>query len=236
MNWDAEIWAPCRLGEAFTLWDLGHVKTMYLHSIKADWMGHHGDATCTALPGDLLKTNPYGMRVGAGPRPWANCWTYEAKIKITPPVWCWDMQDDTIFGLDLKPKRNGNRRKVKLDCIEIHLGRPVYCMVVETADGNQRQIFDSIPVLDPYFAPIWPAAEEEPAQEPVANQVAETTETVTNAAETEQTTTERNEPTKNRNTDIIDAVVYSAGALIALEAPDFENRPPGHNWFYYYTF
>ena len=119
MNWDAEIWAPCRLGEAFTLRDLGHEKEQYLYAIKADWMGHHGDAMCVRCADDLEKTAPHNVRIGAGPRPWANCWTYEAKIKITPPAWCWDMQDDTMFGLDLKPKRNGNRRKVKLDCVKI---------------------------------------------------------------------------------------------------------------------
>lgn len=214
MNWDAEIWAPCRLGENFTLWDLGHERTMYLHSIKADWMGHHGDASCTAFPEDLLKLHQYGLRVGAGPRPWANCWTYEAKIKITPPVWCWDMQDDTMFGLDLKPKRNGTRQKVKLYCVEIHMGRPVYRMFVQTADGPQKQLFDSIPVLDPFFAPIWPAAEEY-APEPVADPVAEAVE---NAA------------------DLAEVFLEQADTGSHASWTGTENRPPGSNWFYYYTF
>ena len=180
MNWDTEIWAPCRLGEAFTLRDLGHEKEQYLYAIKADWMGHHGDAMCVRCADDLEKTTPHNVRIGAGPRPWANCWTYEAKIKITPPAWCWDMQDDTMFGLELKPKRNGNRRKVKLDCVKIHEGRPVYRIVVEKSDGDTFLHLDSIPVLDPYFAPIWPATTEEtpevaePAPEPVADPVAGT--------------------------------------------------------------
>lgn len=184
MNWDAEIWAPCRLGEAFTLRDLGHEKEQYLYAIKADWMGHHGDAMCVHCADDLEKTTPHNVRIGAGPRPWANCWTYEAKIKITPPSWCWDMQDDTMFGLDLKPKRNGNRRKVKLDCVKIHEGRPVYRIVVEKSDGDTFLHLESIPVLDPYFAPIWPATADEPEAvteptlEPVADPVAEPLATV----------------------------------------------------------
>lgn len=171
MNWDTEIWAPCRLGEAFTLREFQKEHTEYLYSIKADWMGHHGDACCVRFPQQLEEKTPYNVRMGAGPRPWGCCWTYEAKIKITPPVWCWDMQEDTMFGLDLKPKRNGNRRKAKLSCVMIHEGRPVYRMAVETADGPELRYFDSIPVLDPYFAPIWPATAdnnttvEEPARD-----------------------------------------------------------------------
>lgn len=186
MNWDTEIWAPCRLGEAFTLRDLGHEKEQYLYAIKADWMGHHGDAMCVRCADDLEKTTPHNVRIGAGPRPWANCWTYEAIIKITPPAWCWDMQDDTMFGLDLKPKRNGNRRKVKLDCVKIHEGRPVYRIVVEKSDGDTFLHLDSIPVLDPYFAPIWPATADEPeaVTEPTLEPVAEPLATVGKAAET----------------------------------------------------
>ena len=175
MNWDAEIWAPCRLGEAFTLRDLGHEKEQYLYAIKADWMGHRGDAMCVRCADDLEKTTPHNVRIGAGPRPWANCWTYEAKIKITPPAWCWDMQDDTMFGLDFKPKKNGTRRKVKLNMVQIYEGRPVYCIAVEMPNGNEWQYLDSIPVLDPYFAPIWPET------------VIKNTETVTNATRQEQT-------------------------------------------------
>lgn len=214
MRWDTEIWAPCRLGEAFTLWDLGMVRTAYLYSIKADWMGDRGDAMAARFPEQLKQKQPCNLTVGAGPRPWTKCWTYEPKIKITPPVWCWDMQDDTMFGLDLKQKRNGTRRKVKLDCVQIHEGRPVYCIVVETPDGNQRQYLDSIPVLDPCFAPIWPAAEES-APEPVANPVAEA---VANAA------------------DLAEVLLEQADTDGSASWTGTENRQPGSNWFYYYTF
>lgn len=235
MNWDTEIWAPCRLGEAFTLRDLGHEKEQYLYAIKADWMGHHGDAMCVRCADDLEKTTPHNVRIGAGPRPWANCWTYEVKIKITPPAWCWDMQDDTMFGLDLKPKRNGNRRKVKLDCVKIHEGRPVYRIVVEMSDGDTFQHLDSIPVLDPYFAPIWPATTEEtrevadPAPEPVADPVAET---VTNAPEPERTPENTEQTTDSENSTTV-AILPSvnwpgntyypdmlAGAAYANHTPD----------------
>lgn len=150
MNWDTEIWAPCRLGEAFTLWDLGLERTAYLYSIKADWMGDRGDAMAARFPEQLKQKHPYDLTVGAGPRPWTKCWTYEPKIKITPPVWCWDMQDDTMFGLDFKPKKNGTRRKVKLNMVQIYEGRPVYCIAVEMPNGNAWQYLDCIPVLDPY--------------------------------------------------------------------------------------
>lgn len=224
MNWDTEIWAPCRLGEAFTLRDLGHEKEQYLYAIKADWMGHHGDAMCVRCADDLEKTIPHNVRIGAGPRPWANCWTYEAKIKITPPVWCWDMQDDTMFGLDLKPKRNGHRRKVKLDCVKIHEGRPVYRIVVEKSDGDTFQHLDSIPVLDPYFAPIWPATTvetqevAEPAPEPVADPVAET---VTNAPEPERTQENTEQTTDSENSTTV-AILPSLA-----NCPEVPNLPPG---------
>lgn len=243
MNWDTEIWAPCRLGEAFTLRDLGHEKEQYLYAIKADWMGHHGDAMCVRCADDLEKTTPHNVRIGAGPRPWANCWTYEAKIKITPPAWCWDMQDDTMFGLELKPKRNGNRRKVKLDCVKIHEGRPVYRIVVEKSDGDTFLHLDSIPVLDPYFAPIWPAtadeteAVEEPALEPVAEPLAtvgkaaetvgkltesviEAMETVTNAPEPEQNATER-----DTSADVLAAAVYAVGGIVHTPGLELEADP-----------
>lgn len=94
-------------------------------------MGHKGDAMSVDRPEQLTKRHPYNVRLGAGPRPWSNCWTYEPKIKIEPPVWCWDMQDDYMFGLELKPKRNGARRKARLDYVKIHNGQPVYEMVIE---------------------------------------------------------------------------------------------------------
>ena len=255
MNWDTEIWAPCRLGEAFTLRDLGHEKEQYLYAIKADWMGHHGDAMCVRCADDLEKTTPHNVRIGAGPRPWANCWTYEAKIKITPPAWCWDMQDDTMFGLDLKPKRNGNRRKVKLDCVKIHEGRPVYRIVVEKSDGDTFLHLDSIPVLDPYFAPIWPATadESEAVAEPNLEPVAEPLATVGKAAETVgklaenvieamesvgQTTDSENGPCvailpspENRSerdtaADLATAVTCAAGGIIAVAGPPERFAPP----------
>ena len=49
-----------------------------------------------------------------------------------------------MFGLELKPKRNGARRKARLDYVKIHNGHPVYEMVIETPDRNERQCFDSI--------------------------------------------------------------------------------------------
>ena len=238
MNWDTEIWAPCRLGEAFTLRDLGHEKEQYLYAIKADWMGHHGDAMCVRCADDLEKTTPHNVCIGAGPRPWANCWTYEAIIKITPPAWCWDMQDDTMFGLELKPKRNGNRRKAKLDCVKIHEGRPVYRIVVEKSDGDTFLHLDSIPVLDPYFAPIWPATADEteavaePTPEPVADPVAET---VTNAPEPERTgpEPERTGPETERTPENTEQTTNSENsATVAIlpslaNCPEVPNLPPG---------
>lgn len=181
LSWtrDTEIWAPCRLGEAFTLREFDRESTQYLYSIKASWMGQHGDGSSVWNKSQLEGEYQHPIRVGISPRPWGCCWTYEPKIKITPPVWCWEFQDDTMFGLELKPKRNGNRRKAKLDCVMIHKGRPVYCIVVETSENESRRYYDSIPVLDPYFAPIWPATTEEtqevaePAPEPMADPVAE---------------------------------------------------------------
>lgn len=43
-------------------------------------------------------------------------------------------------------------------------GQPVYEMVIERTDGNERQCFDSIPTLDSYFAPIWPESVIESAK------------------------------------------------------------------------
>lgn len=188
LSWgrDTEIWAPCRLGEAFTLREFRSERTQYLYSIKASWMGQHGEGASVPNESQLEGEYQHPIRVGIGPRPWACCWTYEPKIKITPPVWCWEMQEDTMFGLELKPKRNGSRRKAKLDCVMIHKGRPVYCIVVETSDGESRRYYDSIPVLDPYFAPIWPATadETEVVEEPTLEPVAEPLATVGKAAET----------------------------------------------------
>lgn len=241
-DWDTEIWAPCRLGEAFTLREFDRESTQYLYSIKASWMGEHGDGASVWNKSQLEGEYQHPIRVGISPRPWGCCWTYEPKIKITPPVWCWKFQDDTMFGLELKPKRNGNRRKAKLDCVMIHKGRPVYCIVAETSDGESRRYYDSIPVLDPYFAPIWPTTAEEtpevaePAPEPVADPVAET---VTNAPEPERTgpeaerTPENTEQTTDSENSTTVAILPSAnwpgntyypdmldGAVYANHTPD----------------
>lgn len=241
MNWDTEIWAPCRLGEAFTLREFQKEHTEYLYSIKADWMGHHGDACCVRFPQQLEEKYPHNVRLGAGPRPWGCCWTYEAKIKITPPVWCWDMQEDTMFGLDLKPKRNGNRRKAKLSCVMIHEGRPVYRMAVETADGPELRYFDSIPVLDPYFAPIWPATAdnnttvEEPAPEPAADPVAAP---VTEPAEAEQTPEEPEQTTTSENTATVAILPTPAncpGSEVKPPGPCIGGRLPFSGKHYYYV-
>ena len=65
-------------------------------------MGHKGDAMSVDRPEQLTKRHPYNVRLGAGPRPWSNCWTYEPKIKIEPPVWCWDMYYELTFNGDKK--------------------------------------------------------------------------------------------------------------------------------------
>ena len=221
MNWDTEIWAPCRLGEAFTLRDLGHEKEQYLYAIKADWMGHHGDAMSVRCANDLEKTTPHNVRLGAGPRPWANCWTYEAKIKITPPAWCWDMQDDTMFGLDFKPKKNGTRRKVKLNMVQIYEGRPVYCITVEMPDGNEWQYLDSIPVLDPYFAPILPeTVTKATVQEqtgPEAEQTPENKEQTTDSFKSAAVAilpSLANCPERDTGVDLATAATYAVGGII----------------------
>lgn len=232
MNWDTEIWAQCRLGEAFTLWDLGFEHTAYLYSIKADWMGDRGDAMAARFPEQLKQKHPYDLTVGAGPRPWTKCWTYEPKIKITPPVWCWDMQDDTMFGLDFKPKRNGARRKVKLNMLQIYEGRPVYCITVETPNGNECQYLDSIPALDPYFAHIWPeTVTNVPEPEQIGQETEQTTEN------TEQTTDSENSAgvailpslanCQERDTaaDLATAAAYALGGIIHGPCMELEADP-----------
>ena len=246
-TWDTEIWAPCRLGEAFTLREFDRESTQYLYSIKASWMGEHGDGASVWNKSQLEGEYQHPIRAGINPRPWGCCWTYEPKIKITPPVWCWEMQEDTMFGLELKPKRNGSRRKAKLDCVMIHKGRPVYCIVVETSDGESRRYYDSIPVLDPYFAPIWPAADDgtpptvyvapEPVADPVAESLAtvgkvvetvgkltetviEAPETVTNAPAPEQNATER-----DTSADVLAAAVYAVGGTVHTPGLELEADP-----------
>ena len=159
-----------------------------------------------------------------------------------------------MFGLDFKPKRNGNRRKVKLSCVMIHKDRPVYRIAVETADGNTFQYLDSIPVLDTYFAPIWPATAEEtqevaePAPEPVADPAAET---VTNAPEperigpeaertpenTEQITDSENSgtvailpslancPERDTTADLATAATFAVGGIIHTPGLELEADP-----------
>lgn len=242
LSWkrDTEIWAPCRLGEAFTLREFDRESTKYLYSIKASWMGQHGDGASVWNKSQLEGEYQHPIQVGISPRPWGCCCTYEPKIKITPPVWCWEFQDDTMFGLDLKPKRNGNRRKAKLDCVMIHKGRPVYCIVVETSDGKSRKYYDSIPVLDPYFAPIWPATTEEtqevaePALEPVAEPLAivgkgaeivgKLTETVIKAMQTVTNTPEAEQTAPERNMlgDALTAAAYAVGGIIHTPGLELE--------------
>ena len=254
LSWsrDAEIWAPCRLGEAFTLREFRSERTQYLYSIKASWMGQHGEGASVPNESQLAGEYQHPIRVGIGPRPWACCWTYEPKIKITPPVWCWEMQEDTMFGLELKPKRNGSRRKAKLDCVMIHKGRPVYCIVVETSDGESRRYYDSIPILDPYFAPIWPATADEPeavaepTPEPVANPVAEPLATVGKVVESVGKVAESVIETQETETGTPDSEKCTAVANLPTSAKCTENRPPGAciggqtpingNYYYYVWF
>ena len=218
MNWDAEIWAPCRLGEPFTLWDLGSEHTEYLLSIKSDWFGRqHGDASSVRVKERLLSKYPANVRVGAGPRPWTHCWTYEPKIKITPPTWVWDYADDLRFGLDIGQKRTGARQQIRLREVGIREGKAVYVFVKKDHDHEPDSTFylESVPLLDPYFAPIWPL-KAEPEQEPAAN------EHKTAENERKQQTAD----TSNQAPDISDPVADQLQ----------QGKPPGFHWFYYYTF
>lgn len=212
VNWDAEIWVPCRLGESFTLWDLGSEYTAYLYDVKPDWMGHHGDCIC-----GLSKKHYNICCAGAGPRPWTKCWNYEAKICITPPTWIWDHHDDTAFGLDLGEKRNGTRRQVKLYCVEFVEGKARYCFIQKDHEHEPgyRVYLESVPLLDPYFAPIWPL-KAEPKQEPAANEH--------KAAENERKQQTAGTPTQAP--DISDPVADQ------LQRAKLHGFP----WFYYYTF
>lgn len=167
MNWDADIWAPCRLGEPFTLREFGSEHTEYLLSIKADWFGQHGDASSVRAKEHLLSKHPYNVRVGAGPRPWTNCWTYEAKIKITPPTWVWDYADDLSFGLEIGQKRTGERQQIRLREVAIKEGQAVYVFTKKDCEPGCTFYLESVPLLDAYFAPIWPV-KAEPEQEQAA--------------------------------------------------------------------
>lgn len=243
MNWDAEIWVPCRLGESFTLWDLGSEYTAYLYDVKPDWMGHHGDCICGRFPEGLSKKHYNICCAGAGPRPWTKCWNYEAKICITPPTWIWDHHDDTAFGLDLGEKRNGTRQQVKLYCVEFVEGKARYCFIKKDHEHepDYRFYLESVPMLDPYFAPIWPvqtetiqegrvefselAAAAEKLQEVAQAMTVSFEEAADNVAQiltalsiTEEETPEQ-EPAANEH-----------------KAAENERKPPGFPWFYYYTF
>lgn len=230
-TWDNEIWAPCRLGEAFTLREFDRENTQYLYSMKASWMGEHGDGASVRNKSQLEGEYQHPIRVGITPRPWGCCWTYEPKIKITPPVWCWTFQDDTMFGLELKPKCNGNRRKAKLDCVMIHKGRPVYCIVVETSDGESRRYYDSIPVLDPYFAPIWPATAEEtpevaePAPEPVGDPVADQTTDSEKSTDVAILPSLANCPERDTAVDLATAATFAVGGIIPGPCLELEADP-----------
>ena len=91
-RWDKEIWTPCRLGERFEYNDLGYRKVGWLTGIKADWMGNGGDHVAVRCKADCLRG--YGNQrpcvLGLEPLPDGKCWTFEPKIRITPPEWIWD--------------------------------------------------------------------------------------------------------------------------------------------------
>lgn len=143
MPFDSEIWCPCRLGDPFQLYDLGHESTAWLRTIRADWMGGRGDFTAVSWKPDLMKESPYRERLGIGPRPWSCCWTCEAKIRITPPpeIWSWDGIDAKLLGLDLPPMRNGRPRRASLIWVGIRYGVPGYCVSIE---GRGRIWLDKI--------------------------------------------------------------------------------------------
>lgn len=155
MSWDKKIWTPCRLGERFNYMSLGQEKTGWLLSVSADWQGGHGDHTAVRSNTTLLKGGGKdNVQLGLGPRPWTNCWTFEPKICITPPPWIWEFDGFPAdrLGLELY-KRNGTPRKVRLRSVGISYGRAVYNLGVKDMPPLE---LESIPLLDPYFAPVWP--------------------------------------------------------------------------------
>lgn len=154
MPFDSEIWCPCRLGEPFRLYDLGYERTAWLQTVRADWQGGRGDFSAVSSPMALMKKEVYQERVGIGPRPWSNCWTCEAKIRITPPtnIWEWNGVDARELGLELPPMKNGRPRKASLMWVGIRYGVPGYCVAIE---GRGRIWLDTLPALQNYFAPIW---------------------------------------------------------------------------------
>lgn len=155
MPFDSEIWCPCRLGEPFRLNELGHERTAWLRTVRADWQGGKGDFSAVSWEMNLMKKDPGVERIGIGPRPWSHCWTCEAKIKITPPpeIWNWDGIDAKDLGLDLPPLKNGRPRRASLMWVGVRFGVPGYCVAIE---GKGRKWLDNLPALQDYFAPIWP--------------------------------------------------------------------------------
>lgn len=244
MNWDAEIWAPCRLGEPFTLWDLGSEHTEYLLSIKSDWFGsQHGDASSVRVKEHLLSKYPANVRVGAGPRPWTHCWTYEPKIKITPPTWVWDYADDLSFGLEIGQKRTGARQQIRLREVGIREGKAVYVFVKKDHEHEPDCTFflESVPLLDPYFAPIWPVqAETIPDGRVELSELAAAAEKLQEVA---QAVTVSFEEAADNVAQILTALSITKEETPEQEpaanehkAAENERKPPGFPWFYYYTF
>ena len=157
MPWDNEIWAPCRLGEKFEYTDLGNRRNGWLLSVSADWMGGRGNHCAVNRQEDLLMPHGgYNIKIGLGPRPWSKCWTFEPKIMIVPPSWIWDFSgfDADKLGIDLH-NRDGAPRKIRLQSVGISYGRAIYQMQII---GGGLLYLESIPLLDHYFAPVWPLA------------------------------------------------------------------------------
>ena len=155
-RWDAEIWTPCRRGERFEYNDLGRRKAGWLTGVKADWMGHGGDHDAVRCKADCLRKygNQHPCAIGLAPLPDGKCWTFEPKIRITPPPWIWDFDGTPAdaFGLKLT-KRDGTPRRIRLDSVSLSFGRAVYVMAQV---HGERFILEHIPALDEYFAPIFP--------------------------------------------------------------------------------
>ena len=162
MNWDSEIWLPCRLGEAFTLWDLGHEVKRYLYSVQPDWLGGHGDCGCVCSPAAWKNGQPYNVRVGAGPRPWTKCWNYEPAIKITPPTWIWDYNEDIRFGIFLPQKRDGTRQMIRLQSVSMRGSRAYFNFTIKGKGLGGDIHLERVAALDPYFVPVWPMPLPEP--------------------------------------------------------------------------
>ena len=155
-RWDKEIWTPCRLGERFEYNDLGYRKVGWLAEVKADWMGQGGDHVAVGCKADCLRG--YGNQrpcvLGLEPLPDGKCWTFEPRIRITPPEWIWDFDGAPAdaFGLTLT-KRDGTPRRIRLNSVSISFGRAVYVMAQVHGESF---IVEHLPALDEYFSPIFP--------------------------------------------------------------------------------